>query len=337
MTSRRTFLGTSMTGSSALASALRGASFIGSLATATAALAQAYPARPIRLVTPSPPGGGADVTNRIIARHLSDLLGQQIVVDNKVGGNGVIAAMDALRSEKDGYTIFLGSTTTLVANPYLMKTMNYDPAADFAPVSLIGTLPFVVVVNPALPIRSIKELIAYAKVRPGQVSFASANSTSLVAASMFARITGIGMLNVPYKSAPASLSDVASGQVAISFVDVPSSRGLIQSGKLRVLGITSDRRFPSLPDVPTIAEAGVPGYELVGWTAMTMAAGTDPAIVRRLSDETRKVLARADVQEQFLNVGVVATSSTPEQLGAFMRTERPRWARLIRNAGIQPE
>ena len=307
------------------------------LALPAAALAQAWPTKPIRLVTPSPPGGAGDVSNRVVAKILAEQLGQPVVIENKVGGNGVIAAMEALRGGTDGYTVYVGSTTTLVANPYLMKTMPYDPAVEFAPVSLIGTLPFLLVVNNDLPVKSVQELIAYGKANPGKLSFASANASSLVTASMFARQTGIPMLHVPYKGAPASMTDVISGQVSLSFVDIPSSLSLIQGGKIRLLGVTSAKRLALLPDAPTIAEAGVPGYELVAWTAMVVPAGTDPKIVRRLSDEVRKVIARPDVRDQLARVGFDAEASTPEELGAFMRSERPRWSRLIREAGIQPE
>lgn len=300
------------------------------------AQAQSYPSRPIRLVTPSPPGGAGDVSNRMIAKHLSDLVGQPVVIDNKVGGNGVIAALEALKGGNDGYTIFVGSTTTLASNPYLMKKVPYDPT-DFDPVSLIGTLPFLLVTNTDLPVTDVKGLVSYAKTHPGKVAFASANNTSLVAASMFGRMTGIEMLHVPYKSAPASLNDVVSGQVAISFVDIPSSLGLIQAKKLRLLGVTTERRINLLPDAPTIAESGVPGYQLVGWTAMCVPAGTDAAIVQRLNEATRTVIARSDVREQLARVGFDAASSTPQELASFMRTERPRWARLIRDAGIRPE
>ena len=304
---------------------------------ASPSLAQAYPTRPIRLVTPSPPGGAGDVANRVVAKGLSDELGQPVVIENRVGGNGVIAAQEALRGGNDGYTVFVGSTTTLAANPYLMKSMPYDPTTDFTAVSLIGTLPFVLVVNTALPVKSVKDLVAYAKANPGKVSYASANASSRVTASMLGRMTGIELLHIPYKSAPASLTDVVSGQVTMSFVDIPSSLGLIQTGKLRLLGVSSAKRLALLPDTPTIAEAGIPGYELVAWVAMVVPTGTDPAIVRRLSEATRKVIARPDVREQLAKVGFDAEASTPEALASFMRTERPRWARLIRGAKIDPE
>ena len=307
------------------------------LAAGGASLAQAvYPSRTIRLVSPSPPGGAGDVSNRILAKHLSDQMGQPVVIDYRLGGNGVVAAQEALRGDREGYTIFLGTLTALVGNLYLMKSIPYDPSTDFAPVSLIGTIPFILVANMDLPVKSVKELIAYAKANKGKVTFASANTTSQVSASMFASMTGIELQHIPYKSAPASLNDVVSGQVAISFVDIPSARGLIQSGRLRLLGVTADKRINLFPDTPSIAES-VPGYEMIGWTAMTVPAGVDPAIVRRLSVETGKVLSKPEVREQMANVGIVAASSTPEELASYLRTERPRWSRRVHDAGIQPE
>ena len=299
--------------------------------------AQAYPTKAIRLISPSPPGGGGDVSNRIIARYMGELLGQPLVVENKPGGNGVVAALEALRAGNDGYAIFIGGNTPMIANPYLMKSHPFDPFTAFAPVSLVGTLPFILVVNPALPIRDVRDLIRYAKAHPGKLNFASANATSLVAASRFARMTEIEMLHIPYKGAPASLSDIIGGQVALTFVDIPSARGLVQAGKLRVLAVTSSARTPLMPDVPSIAEAGLPGYEVIGWTAMYVPAGADPAIINRLSQEARKVIARPDVREQLAIVGFDGAPTTPEELGAFMRAERPRWVRMIREAGIEPE
>ena len=301
------------------------------------AFAQTYPSRPIRLISPSPPGGGGDVSNRIIAKHMGDLLGQPMVVENRPGGNGVVAAVEALRAGNDGHTIFIGGNTPMIANPYLMKSHPFDPFTAFAPVSLVGTLPFILVVNPALPIRDVRELIRYARAQAVKLSFASANATSLVAASRFARMADIEMLHIPYKGAPASLNDIIGGQVALTFVDIPSARGLVQAGKLRVLAVTSAARTPMMPDVPSIAETGLAGYEVIGWTAMYVTAGTDPAIINRLSQEARKVIARPDVREQLAAVGFDGAPTTPEELGAFMRAERPRWVRMIREAGIEPE
>jgi len=303
----------------------------------TTVFSQSYPSKPIRLISPSPPGGGGDISNRIIAKHLGDLLGQPLVIENRPGGNGVVAAVEALKAGNDGHAIFIGGTTTLVANPFLMKSHPFDPSTEFAPVSLIGTLPFILVVDPNLPVKNVSELIAYGKTKNAKLSFASANATSLVAASKFARMTGIDMLHVPYKSAPASLSDVASGQVSLSFVDIPSARGLIQAGKVRVLALTSAGRSSLMPQAPSISESGLPGYEIIGWTAMCVTAGTNPAIIQRLSQETRKVLARADVREQLATVGFEAMASTPEELGAYIRSERPKWEKMIRDAGIDPE
>lgn len=304
---------------------------------AVVARAQGWPSQPIRLVSPSPPGGAADVATRMLAKHLAELVGQPVVVDNKPGGNGVVAGLEALRGGKDGYSIFMGSTTTLVANPYLMKQVPFEPATDFVPVALVASLPFVLVVNPSLPVKSVKEFIAYGKERPGKVTFASANATSLVAASTFSQMAGVEMLNVPYKGAPASLTDVVSGQVDSAFVDYSSARTLIQSNRLRLLAVTSARRSPLMPQTPTLAESGLPAYEVIGWTAMCAPAGVDPAIVQRLNREMQKILSRKDVQEQLATLGQDVILSTPEEFASFMRTERPRWGRMIRNAGIALE
>ncbi len=304
---------------------------------APAVRAQNWPSQPIRLVSPSPPGGAADVATRLIAKHLAEALGQPVLVDNRPGGNGVVAGLGALRGGKDGYSIFMGSTTTLVANPYLMKQVPFEPAVDFVPISLVASLPFVLVVNPSLPINSVKELIAYARERPGKVTFASANATSFVAASAFNHSVGVDMLHVPYKGAPASLTDIMGGQVDLSFVDYSSARTLIQSKRLRLLAVTSAKRSPLMPQTPTLAELGLPGYEVVGWTAMCAPAGVDPAIVQRLNKEMQKILSRKDVVEQLAVLGQDVLLGTPEEFASFMRTERPRWGRMIRNAGISPE
>ncbi|WP_159591258.1 Bug family tripartite tricarboxylate transporter substrate binding protein [Hydrogenophaga sp. BPS33] len=299
--------------------------------------AQTWPTQPIRLVSPSPPGGAADVATRLIAKHLAELLGQAVLVDNRPGGNGVVAGLEALRGGKDGYSIFMGSTTTLVANPYLMKQVPFEPATDLDPIALVASLPFVLVVSPSLPIASVKELIAYAKERPGKVTFASANATSFVAASTFNQRAGIEMLNVPYKGAPASLTDMVGGRVDISFVDFSSARTFIESKRLRLLAVTSAKRSPLMPQTPTIAESGLAGYDVVGWTAMCAPAGVDPAIVQRLNREMQKILSRKDVQEQLAALGQDVILGTPDEFASFMRTERPRWGRMIRNAGISAE
>jgi tripartite-type tricarboxylate transporter receptor subunit TctC len=300
------------------------------------ASAQSWPTQTVRLVSPSPAGGAADVATRLIAKHLAELLGQPVVVDNRPGANGVVAGLEALHAN-DGHTVFMGSTTTLVANPYLMKSVPFEPATDFAPVALVAALPFVLVVNPQLPVHSVKELIAHAKARPGTITFASANATSRVAAATFASMSGVELLHVPYKSAPASLSDVVTGRVAISFVDYSSAHAFIEAGRLRLLAVTSARRSPLMPNTPTVAESGLPGYEVIGWTAMTVPTGTDPAIVRRLNAEMQKVLANPEVRQKLAGLGQDVILGTPEQFSSFMRSERPRWARMIRAAGIEPE
>ncbi|MDM0069981.1 tripartite tricarboxylate transporter substrate binding protein [Variovorax sp. J31P207] len=307
------------------------------LAISVNAHAQDWPSQPIRLISPSPSGGAADVATRLIAKHLSELVGQPVIVDNRPGGNGVVAGLEALRGGKDGYSVFMGSTTTLVANPYLMKHVPFDPATDFVPVAMVASLPFVLVVNPSLPVKSVKEFIAYAKDRPGKVTFGSANATSLVAASTFNQMAGIEMFNVPYKGAPASLTDVVGGEIDSAFVDYSTARALIQSNRLRLLAVTSAKRSPLMPQTPTLSESGLPGYEVIGWTAMSVPAGVHPSIVQRLNREMQKILSRKDVQEQLATLGQDYILKSPEEFASFLRTERPRWARMIRNAGIKPD
>lgn len=302
------------------------------------ALAQAYPAKPVRIVAPFGAGGGGDTSIRVIAQHLSQALGQQFLVENKPGGNGIIGAQEALRAPADGYTLFYGSTTTLAANASLMKKIPYDPVKDFAPITRVGVLPFLLVSNPmSTPIGSVRELIAYAKANPGKLSYASANATGQVAGATFVQMAGIDLLHVPYKTTVAALTDVLNGGVSIMFADIPAALGHVNAGKLRALGVTTARRTELLPQVPSIAEAGLPGYELIAWTALCAAAGTSPEIVKRLNAEMVKILARPEVKEVFTRIGVEVASSTPEELLAFIVAEKDRWAQLIRGARISPE
>lgn len=317
---------------------LAGASALTALAlTPSLVVAQDYPSRPIRIVSPSPAGGAGDLALRQIAEHLSKDLNQSVIIENKLGANGMVAAEEALRGAADGYTLYAGSNTTLVANPFLFKTVRYDAAKDFTPITLTGLLPFLLVVNPELPVNSVSELIEYIKERPGKVSFASANATSLVAGSMFARMAELDVVNVPYQSAPASLIDIVGGRVEMTFVDIASSKALIESGKLKLLAVTSPKRLELMPEVPTVDEAGLPDYQLVGWTAIVAPTGTDPAIIKRLNATLTNILGREDVKTTFGTAGIEATGSTPEELGTFMQAERPRWGRLIKEAGIEPQ
>ena len=302
-----------------------------------AAWSQAYPSRPVRIVAPFGAGGGGDTTIRLLAQQLSLAMGNQFVVDNRPGANGVIGVQEVLRSPADGYTLFYGSTTTLAANSSLLKKTGYDPVRDFAPVTRVGVLPFLLVALANRPFTSMKELIAYAKANPGKLTYASANATGQVSSALFAQMAGLDLLHVPYKASPTALTDVLNGTVSMMFVDIPPAIGHVNAGKLRAFGVTTAQRSSLLPGIPSIAEGGLPGYEVFAWTAICAPAGTPPEIVRRLHDEIAKILAKADIRDAFARVGVEVQASTPEQLAAFIGSERDRWSRLIRMAHIEAE
>ena len=302
-----------------------------------AAWSQAYPSRPVRIVAPFGAGGGGDTTIRLLAQQLSLAMGNQFVVDNRPGANGVIGVPEVLRSPADGYTLFYGSTTTLAANSSLLKKTGYDPVRDFAPVTRVGVLPFLLVALANRPFTSMKELIAYAKANPGKLTYASANATGQVSSALFAQMAGLDLLHVPYKASPTALTDVLNGTVSMMFVDIPPAIGHVNAGKLRAFGVTTAQRSSLLPGIPSIAEGGLPGYEVFAWTAICAPAGTPPEIVRRLHDEIAKILAKADIRDAFARVGVEVQASTPEQLAAFIGSERDRWSRLIRMAHIEAE
>lgn len=300
------------------------------------AWSQAYPSKPVRIVAPFGAGGGGDTTIRLLAQQLSQAMGQSFIVDNKAGGNGVIGVQEVLRGAPDGYTLFYGSTTTLAANASLMKKINYDPVKDFAPITRVGVLPFLLLVNSSQPFGSVKELIAFGKANPRKLSYASSAATGQVSGAMFAQMAGLEMLHIPYKASVGGVTDVLNGNLSMIFVDIPPAIGQVNAGKLRVLGVTTARRTALLPQVPSLAEA-LPGYEVFAWTAMCAPAGTPAEVIKRLHAEFAKALANPEVKEAFARVGVEAGSSTPEELAAFIKSERDKWAKLIKMARIEPE
>ncbi|MEI7783272.1 MAG: tripartite tricarboxylate transporter substrate binding protein [Betaproteobacteria bacterium] len=307
-----------------------------SLLIPVASIAQepAYPAKAIRIVAPFGAGGGGDTSLRLLATALSRAVGQAVVVENKPGGNGIIGATEVLRSPADGYTLFYGSTTTLAANTSLMKQLPYQPGRDFAPISQVGVFPFLLAVNPAVPANSLAQLIALAKTKP--LNFASASHAGLVAGSSFARMAGVEMQHVPYKTAAAALTDLVGGQVSMMFMDVAIGLPMAKAGKIRVLGVTTAARTPLLPDVPAISEA-LPNYEVVAWTAMAAPAGTPAPIIRRLNAELSHALAQPELRAEFGKLGLDIKTRTPEQTAAFLAAETEAWARHVKAAGIPAE
>ena len=302
--------------------------------------AQAYPTRPVRLVVPYTAGGSSDFVGRLMAQKLSDGLGQPVTVDNRPGVAGITGTDIVAKSEPDGYTLALVGMTTHAANPALYKKLPYDPIKDFAPISVAIVSPLVLVVHPDVPAKNVRELIAHAKANPGKVNFGSAGvgNTLHLAGELFKSRAGIDIVHVPYKGASAALNDLLGGRVQMMIDLVQTPLAHIQAGKLRALGTTGTERLSLLPDVPTIAEQGLPGFQFATWIGIAAPAGTPKPIVDRLHAEMTKVLAMPDVQAAFGKQGMqVAPSPSPEAFGELMRSERDRIADLVKKAGIEPE
>jgi len=307
---------------------------------ATACLAAPYPEKPIRLVVPWPPGGSSDATARILATKLTESMGQTVIVDNKPGVSGVLGTDIVARSPKDGYTL-LWAISNHVTNPMLRKHVPYDPMKDFSPIALIGYTPFMLVVNPNLPVKTPRELADYAKARPGAVPYASAGhgTSHHLGMQLLSNMAGIQMLHVPYKGGAPAINDLLGGQVSVYMEVLSTVEPLVRSGKLRALGVTTLQRVPLVPDIPTISESGYPGFEIVGYWGLLSPAGTPEDVVAKLNLETNKALARADTQESLRSLAMVyePAGSTPDKFRAFMQAQIPKYAKLIRDAGVQAE
>ena len=302
-------------------------------------LAAGYPDRPVRLIVPSPPGGGTDTSTRIIAPKLGEILGQQIVIDNRGGASGNIGAEAAARAAPDGYTL-LAAIASLTSNPFVMKKVSYDLERDFAPISLTVTVPNVLVSHPALPVKNIKELIAFAKARPGQLQFASAGlgSAPHLMMELFLNLSGLKMIHVPYKGAGPALVDLVAGHVPLFAGNILNTLPHVRSGRVRAYGVTSARRSSAAPDIPTIAEGGLPGYEAVQWFGLLAPAGTPREIVARLHAAVVRALQDPAIRQRFVNDGAdPMPSGSPEEFREFMRAEARKWSRVVKDAGIRPE
>jgi tripartite-type tricarboxylate transporter receptor subunit TctC len=304
---------------------------------ASAASAQApYPNRTITLVLPFAAGSGTDTTTRLISRELGVALGVGMVVDNKAGANGSIAASYVARSAPDGYTLFVTTNTTHSANPYLLKTMSYDPVKDFTPIARSGDLPFMLVINPEIPANSVAELIALAKKEPGKYSYASGSSSAIVSGATFARLAGIDLLHVPYKSSPPALTDVIAGRVSMMFVDVLTGLPHVNGKVLRALAVTTRQPSALLPQLPTM-DATVKGFDISSWQGYLGPANLPKEIVTRVNAEIRKIVERPDIKNQLAERGMEAFSSTPEQFDAFLKEQLVLWEKLIADAGIEKQ
>jgi tripartite-type tricarboxylate transporter receptor subunit TctC len=302
------------------------------------AAAEQYPAKPIRLIVPFPPGGGMDAAARIVGAKLSEYLGQQVVVDNRPGAGGSIGSQLAARSAPDGYTLLMGSTATHAINASLYSNLAYDPVKDFSPVALVASTPSLLVVHPSLPAKNVAELIALAKKGGTELSFASAGpgSTQHLAGELFKSMTGTRILHVPYKGAAPAMSDLVGGQVSMAFDTMPSAMPQVQTGTVRALGITTLKRSASLQNVPTIAET-VPGYEVLTWFGVFAPRETPAAIVTQVSTEIRKSLRVKDVQDRLAAVGLDAIDGSPEEFAALIQRELPKWRKVVEDSGAKTD
>jgi len=298
---------------------------------------QSWPNKPIRYIVPFPPGAFNDTLGRTISTELSKTLGQPMVVDNRPGGNSVIGTELAAKSPPDGYTLF-GAALPFSAIQSLHK-VSFDVTKDFAPITLAGFSANMLVVNPAFPVNSVKDLIAYAKANPGKVNYGSSgNGTSVhLAMELFKSMTGTYMLHIPYKGSAPVVTDLIAGQVDVMFDNTPNVIGHVRAGKMRALAVTTAQRSPLAPEIPTVAEAGVPGYDQTAWFGVLAPAGTPRDIIGRLNTEIIKVLNSADVKERFAKQGVEVRTSTPEQFSAFLNSDVARWGKVIRDAGIKSD
>jgi tripartite-type tricarboxylate transporter receptor subunit TctC len=304
---------------------------------ALGAFAQSYPSRPIRLVVPFPAGGTTDILAREAAQKLTEALGQAVVVDNRPGAAGNIGSDLVAKSAPDGYTLLMGTVGTHAINPSLYSKMPYDHVKDFAPVVLVAGVPNVLVVNPTLPVNSVADLIKLAKDKPGQINFASSGSgTSIhLSGELFKTMAGVDMTHVPYKGSSPALTDLIGGQVQIMFDNLPSALPQIKGGRLRAIAVTSLKRAPVLPDIPTINESGLPGFEASSWFGVLAPAGTPAAIVARINTEVNKWLQSADAREKLLGQGAEAAGGSPEQFANHIRAESAKWAKVVKASGAK--
>ncbi|OZI48291.1 Bug family tripartite tricarboxylate transporter substrate binding protein [Bordetella genomosp. 4] len=297
----------------------------------------AYPEKPITLIVPFPAGSGTDAVGRIFAAELGQILGQQVIVENKPGANATIAAQFVARAKPDGYTLFVTTNTSHSAAPFLMKNVPYDPVKDFTPIARGGNLPFLLVANPKQPYTTVKELIDYARKNPGKVTYASGNSTGIVAGGTLAHRAGIDILHVPYKGTPQALTDLVGGQVNIMFTDLASGLPFVQSGQLRALAVSTAERSTIVPDLPSMREAGVSDFDLNSWNGYFGPAGLPPEIVTKLNAAINQIVNKPDVRKRLADLGFDAFSGTPESFAAFVSEQRDLWGKLIKDAGIQAQ
>ena len=301
-----------------------------------AAAQEAYPSRPIRLIVPAAPGGGTDFTARMIGQKLTEAVGQTIIVDNRPGAAGNIGVEIAAKAAPDGYTLVM-PITSFPINPHLYSKLPFDTVKDFAPVVLASSAPLLLVVNASVPAKSVSELIALAKAKPGQLNYANSGNgtTAHLAGELLKKMAGVNLVSIPYKGGGPAVLDLIAGRVQIYFSTVPAALTHVQAGKLRGIAVTTTKRVNLIPDVPTVAESGLPGFEVVGWFGIFAPAATPRSVVAKLNKELNSILRTPETQQRFASQGLIPGGGTPEELGKFLRSEIDKWGALIKDAGIQ--
>ena len=301
--------------------------------------AQSFPVKPVRVITPFTAGSAIDTLARVVGQKLGDTWGQQVVIDNRIGANGIIGTEAAAKAPPDGYTVYLGNISTLAVNPHLYLKLPYDALRDIAPVTLAATIPVVLVVHPSLPVKSVRELIALAKAHPGQLNYASGGTGSAqhLPMEMLRVETGINIVHVPYKGLGPAFSDVLGGQVPMMFTGVSNVVPYMKTGRLRVLAIGSPKRSATLPDVPTVAEAGVPGFDFDSWTGYLVPVGTPRELIVKLHADITRTLAAPEVRDKLVTLGFDLVGGTPEAFATLIRNDIARFGKLIKAAGIKAE
>ncbi len=312
-------------------------SIVAGAQSSTGAKATAYPDKPIRLIIPWPAGGGTDIVARIIVQKMSVNIGQPFVIDNRGGASGIIGTDMAAKALPDGYTLLMGNTATNATNASVYRKLPYDPLKDFEPISLAAKAPYIMSVNPAVPAKSVMEFVALAKSKPGQLNFGSGGSGSAphLAAALFNYLAGINVVHVAYKGGAAHTPALLSNEVQVTFNNPPEVMPFIKSGKLRALAVTSNRPWPTMPELPTVADSGVPGYEFTIWWGLLAPARSDPATIQRLYTETRRAVQTADIKEKLNVQGVDTVGSTPDEFRALISREVDKWKKVAKGAGIQ--
>lgn len=300
-------------------------------------LAQAYPAKAVRLIVPFPAGGGSDIVGRIMAQRLTEQMKQQVFVDNRGGAGGSIGTEAAVRSAPDGYTMVLASTSEIGVNPALYTRLTYDTVRDLAAVAMVASTPIVVVVHPSMPVKTVKDLVALAKARPGEINVASAGNGTFthLSSELFRSMANVKWTHVPYKGAPTALGDVVSGQVQVMFSSLPAAVGIINGGRLRALAVSTVKRSEALPEVPTVMESGVPGYEVLYWYGLFVPAATPGDIIARLHNEITQALRAQDVISNLAKQGATPGAFSQPQFANFVKAEVAKWGKVVRDSGAK--